>query len=65
MTPPVTSGGNGGTTRRWALERELCVEEVVKVESVKDDEGVWISNGVRGFVWGMVSFGGIGEDESS
>lgn len=55
VTPPVKSGGNQGTTRRWALERGLCEEGVVRVEEVCDGEGVWVSNGVRGFIWGIVS----------
>ncbi|KAI9881541.1 MAG: hypothetical protein M1830_000104 [Pleopsidium flavum] len=55
VTPPVDSGGNQGTTRRWALEKGLCEERVVRVEEVSDGEGVWVSNGVRGFTWGIVS----------
>jgi len=54
-TPPVwkeNHGGQRGTTRRYALEKGLCVEETVPVESLKNDEKVWISSGVQGFRWG-------------
>lgn len=62
VTPPVSekfstelgSGGQDGTTRRWALERGLAVEEDVKVQDVADGEAVWLSNGVRGFVFGKI-----------
>lgn len=62
VTPPVSrnfsqedgSGGQDGTTRRWALERNLAVEEDVKASSVANGEWVWLSNGVRGFVAGRV-----------
>ncbi|KAF2430173.1 hypothetical protein EJ08DRAFT_679449 [Tothia fuscella] len=57
VTPPVHDGHGGqrGTTRRWAIEKGLCSrEEVVRRESVVDGERVWVSNGVRGFGWGVV-----------
>ncbi|KAI1093164.1 aminotransferase [Rostrohypoxylon terebratum] len=62
VTPPVPkkfdplqgSGGNDGTTRRWALERNLATEEVVLAESLVDGEECWISNGLRGFICGKV-----------
>ncbi|KAI0910024.1 putative 4-amino-4-deoxychorismate protein [Ustulina deusta] len=58
VTPPVArefniaqgSGGNSGTSRRWALERNLVVEDVVYADSLVDGEECWISNGVRGFI---------------
>jgi 4-amino-4-deoxychorismate lyase len=53
-TPPVSSGGQMGTTRRWALEKGLCVESVVTADSLVDGEECWISNGVRGFSLGTV-----------
>ncbi len=58
VTPPVESGGQQGTTRRWLLEQGLCVEEIVRVESVMHGEGVWLSNGVRGMIWGLVDLEG-------
>jgi 4-amino-4-deoxychorismate lyase len=54
VTPPVSSGGQAGTTRRWLLENRLCEEEVVARESLFDGEECWISNGVRGLTWGRV-----------
>ncbi|KAK1654472.1 aminodeoxychorismate lyase [Colletotrichum phormii] len=64
VTPPVAtkyspeggSGGQDGTTRRWALERGLAVEEEVKVDSLAEGEPCWISNGVRGFTFGIIKF---------
>jgi 4-amino-4-deoxychorismate lyase len=55
VTPPVwedNHGGQRGTTRRYALEKELCITEAVSVKSLKNGEKIWISNGVRGFGWG-------------
>ncbi|KAJ8122344.1 hypothetical protein O1611_g9864 [Lasiodiplodia mahajangana] len=62
VTPPVPvefnmaqgSGGNNGTTRRWALEQGLAVEEVVPADSLVNGEECWISNGLRGFIHGKV-----------
>ncbi|KAJ9156456.1 Aminodeoxychorismate lyase [Pleurostoma richardsiae] len=53
-TPEVGSGGQDGTTRRWALERGLAVEEGIKADSVTEGEDVWVSNGVRGFIFGKI-----------
>ncbi|KAK4646352.1 Aminodeoxychorismate lyase [Podospora bellae-mahoneyi] len=47
-------GGQDGTTRRWALERGLVVEEVVLAQSLVDGEKCWLSTGVRGFILGRV-----------
>ncbi|POS75536.1 hypothetical protein DHEL01_v206063 [Diaporthe helianthi] len=63
VTPPVAekysadhgSGGQDGTTRRWALERGLAIEEEIQSWDVSDGEAVWLSNGVRGFVLGRIS----------
>ncbi|MCJ1251606.1 hypothetical protein MMC30_008841 [Trapelia coarctata] len=54
MTPDKACGGNRGTTRRWALNKGLCYEGIIKRESIKVGEFVWLSNGVRGFGWGVV-----------
>jgi len=57
VTPPVwldDHGGQRGATRRWALEKHLCVVGAVRVEDVVGGERVWVSNGVRGFGWGYV-----------
>jgi len=50
VTPPLSSGGNASTTRRFALEAGLCLEEVVRVQDLVDGELCWLSNAVRGFV---------------
>ncbi|KAI2638986.1 aminotransferase [Hypomontagnella submonticulosa] len=62
VTPPIPkqfdpvqgSGGNDGTTRRWALERGIAAEQVVLADSLFDGEECWISNGLRGFIYGKV-----------
>jgi hypothetical protein len=55
VTPPTASGGQAGTTRRWVLENGLCEEEVVCSDSLVNGEECWISNGVRGLIWGKIS----------
>ncbi|PWW72900.1 D-aminoacid aminotransferase-like PLP-dependent enzyme [Tuber magnatum] len=50
VAPPLSSGGQAGTVRRYLLEKEMAVEEVVKLEEVVLGETVLLSNGVRG-VW--------------
>ncbi|KAL1902923.1 Aminodeoxychorismate lyase [Sporothrix stenoceras] len=63
VTPPVPpkygkesgSGGLDGTTRRWALERKLAVEEEVKADSLQHGEECWLSNGVRGYLFSKVN----------
>lgn len=54
ITPAAKCGGNLGTTRRYALEKDLCKEGIVPKDSVKANEIVVLSNGVRGFGWGIV-----------
>ncbi|KKA29395.1 hypothetical protein TD95_003862 [Thielaviopsis punctulata] len=57
VTPPIPSeygggkgsGGQDGTSRRWALEYGFAVEEIVPADSITDGEVIWLSNGVRGF----------------
>lgn len=48
------SGGQRGTTRRWALRAGICSEEIVEKSTVRIGEEVWVSNGVRGFGKGKV-----------
>lgn len=58
LTPRAASGANLGTTRRWALERGLCVEGDVAVEEIRGGSGcAWISNGLKGFMYGHVADG--------
>ncbi|KAI4244907.1 MAG: hypothetical protein L6R40_002813 [Gallowayella cf. fulva] len=54
VTPLSSAGGNMGTTRRYALEAGLCVEETVTEESITDGEAIWLSNGARGWGWGEI-----------
>lgn len=57
ITPAANCGGNLGTTRRWALEKALCEEELFSVDRIQFDspgEKIVLSNGVRGFGWGMI-----------
>lgn len=49
VTPISSSGGLQGTTRRWALEKGLCIEAVISLDSFVDGEIVWFSNAVKGF----------------
>ena len=53
-TPHTSSGGQIGTTRRWAIEDGFAVEGIVKVDSLVEGEECWISNGVRGFQYGKI-----------
>lgn len=43
-----------GTTRRYALDVGLCVEELVMKNSISDGEAIWVSNGARGWGWGKI-----------
>ena len=54
VTPPLSCGGNAGTTRRYALAQGFCSERVISAAELVDGEGCWISNGVRGFMRGVV-----------
>ncbi|KAF4167701.1 hypothetical protein CNMCM6936_004546 [Aspergillus lentulus] len=54
ITPPLSSGGNAGTTRRYALSQGFCSEQAVTVADLIDDEECWLSNGVRGFFRGRI-----------
>ncbi|GAB1197949.1 hypothetical protein APSETT444_007255 [Aspergillus pseudonomiae] len=54
VTPPLSSGGNAGTTRRYALTEGFCTEEVIAVADLVDGEECWLSNGVRGFIPGRI-----------
>ncbi|KAM3425148.1 hypothetical protein BST61_g7107 [Cercospora zeina] len=49
VTPEAAAGGLQGTTRRWALTKELCVEGNISIDSFQDGETVWLSNAVRGY----------------
>lgn len=55
VTPPISSGGQEGTTRRWLLDRGLCEEAVISLDSVEDGEDCYLSNGVKGVIWGRMT----------
>lgn len=52
VTPQSISGGQQGTTRRWALQKKLCVEDAVSVDGLRDGEVVWLSNASKGYFRG-------------
>ncbi|KAJ5266854.1 hypothetical protein N7478_009662 [Penicillium angulare] len=54
ITPPLKCGGNAGTTRRYALAQGFCTEQVITASELVDGEECWLSNGVRGFIRGVV-----------
>ena len=49
VTPSADCGGQQGTTRRWALEKGLCVEGEVRNDDLRVGEVIWLSNAVRGY----------------
>lgn len=53
-TPSLGSGGNDGTTRRYALAQGFCIEQVITKADLVDGEDCWLSNGVRGFMKGVL-----------
>ena len=54
VTPPLTCGGNAGTSRRYGLAQGFCVEQVINQADLVEGEECWLSNGVRGFMRGVV-----------
>ncbi|OJJ48758.1 hypothetical protein ASPZODRAFT_130876 [Penicilliopsis zonata CBS 506.65] len=54
ITPPLASGGNAGTTRRYALKNGFCTEHRILASELVDGEPCWLSNGVRGFLQGVI-----------
>lgn len=48
VTPPLKSGGIGGTVRRWMIEQGRVKEGVVKAQDLTDGDWVLLSNGVEG-----------------
>ena len=54
ITPAADCGGNLGTTRQYALDEGLCKEGIIKKEAVHVGERIVLSNGVRGFGWGVI-----------
>ncbi|PWY75133.1 D-aminoacid aminotransferase-like PLP-dependent enzyme [Aspergillus heteromorphus CBS 117.55] len=58
VTPPLSCGGNAGTTRHYALAQGFCTEQVVAAADLVDGEECWLSNGVRGFIRGKIVWQG-------
>ena len=54
VTPFSSCLGNLGTTRRYALEQGLCQEGNVSKEEIRVGESIVLSNGARGFGWGII-----------
>ncbi|PYI20693.1 aminodeoxychorismate lyase [Aspergillus violaceofuscus CBS 115571] len=54
VTPPLSSGGNAGTTRQYALGEGFCAEQIIEAADLIDGEECWLSNGVRGFIRGRI-----------
>ncbi|KAK4540371.1 hypothetical protein LTR36_009228 [Oleoguttula mirabilis] len=50
ITPASACGGLQGTSRRWALEKGLCIEGTVKTDELLDGEEMWLSNGAQASV---------------
>lgn len=65
VTPSSASGGQQGTTRRWALEHSLCIEDVVPAASLRNGECIWLSNAVQGFFWATFLSQGVDADEEA
>jgi len=49
MTPHRDCGGQQGTTRRWAIDQGICHAGIIDISTIKHDEIIWLSNGVKGF----------------
>lgn len=49
ITPHRDCGGQQGTTRRWAIDQGLCNADIIDISTIKHDEIIWLSNGVKGF----------------
>lgn len=54
VTPAAKCGGNDGTTRRWAIYMDICDEGIIMAKDLIEGEVLCISNGVRGFIYGVV-----------
>ncbi|PYH78102.1 aminodeoxychorismate lyase [Aspergillus uvarum CBS 121591] len=63
VTPPLSSGGNAGTTRQYALAEGFCAEQIIEAAELIDGEECWLSNGVRGFIRGRIVLNGPGDGQ--
>ncbi|KAI9789302.1 MAG: hypothetical protein M1835_001748 [Candelina submexicana] len=55
VTPRVECGGHDGTARKWLISMCRCSEGDIKADDVVDGEECYLSNGVRGVIWGRIS----------
>lgn len=62
VTPTSASGGQQGTTRRYALEHGFAIEDDVPKSSIRNGECVWLSNAVQGFFWATFLSEGVDAD---
>jgi hypothetical protein len=49
VAPSSNTGGQQGSTRRWALGKGLAAEDDVEVKSLAEGEVVFMSNAIKGF----------------
>lgn len=49
VTPAISCGGQEGTTRRWAVQEEIACYGVIKADTLRHGEVIWLSNAVKGF----------------
>ncbi|KAI7305042.1 hypothetical protein KC315_g14881 [Hortaea werneckii] len=52
VTPESMSGGQQGTTRRWTLQKKLCIEGKIHASDLREGEVVWLSNASKGYFRG-------------
>jgi branched-subunit amino acid aminotransferase/4-amino-4-deoxychorismate lyase len=50
VAPPLSSGGQAETARRWVLENGMAVETAVTKDEIVTGEVVLLSNSVRGIL---------------
>ncbi|WP_298831206.1 aminodeoxychorismate synthase component I [uncultured Planococcus sp.] len=50
FTPPVSCGLLAGTFRQQLLDQKLIEEKVILKEELQEYEGIWLINGVRGWL---------------
>ncbi|KAI9706614.1 MAG: hypothetical protein M1836_003623 [Candelina mexicana] len=62
VTPRVECGEHDGTARKWLISMCRCFEDVIKADDVVEGEECYLSNGVRGVIWGRISKGTRHED---
>jgi 4-amino-4-deoxychorismate lyase len=55
VVPAKECGGSLGVTRRWAVRNAGVGEKIVRVESLREGEEVWLSSGSWGFRRGFIT----------